>query len=129
MFSLAALTITDTNNNCEKPNLSSTTFRKEFPGLFRPDSAGPIEIVPHLYLGNKRDSADLNQLEKLTITHILNVTHDLPNEFEEMQKFKYLKLHVQDNWDGNLLDLFPQAFSFIGNYFYFSIDAFSSIDK
>jgi protein-tyrosine phosphatase len=80
--------------------------------MFRPDS-GPVEIIPKLYLGNQKDSSDLICLQQLNITHILNVTHNIPNLFENMDKFRYLTLPVEDNSDGNMMDLFPKAFDFI----------------
>ena len=113
MFSLSALKISDNNNNFDCENAKFGEMKKEA-CLYRPDSAGPVEIIPHLFLGNKKDSADRVILESHKITHILNVTHDLPNEYENERVFKYMKLPVQDDCDGNLFDLFPQAFNFIG---------------
>ena len=108
----------DNNNNSLKilsDKISDDLNRQNAKDLlFRPDSSGPIEIIPQLYLGNKTDSSVLELLRKANITHILNVTHDLPNCFEDMDGYEYLKLPVQDNWDGNVMDLFPKAFSFIG---------------
>ena len=92
-------------------------MRKE-PCRYRPESSGPIEIIPHLFLGNKKDSVDRKCLEDHKIRYVLNVTHDLPNEFENEKSFNYLKLPVEDNWEGNLISLFPQAFAFIGKLNY-----------
>ncbi|XP_057296741.1 dual specificity protein phosphatase 7-like [Hydractinia symbiolongicarpus] len=121
LFSLANLSIhsdipspmpfRDANNNV--PPKQQTVNAKDL--LFRPDSLGPIEIMPRLYLGNKKDSSVLNLLQTAGITHILNVTHDLPNVYESSSEFEYLQLPIQDNWDGNMMDLFPKAFSFIDN--------------
>ena len=104
---------TTTDNNNTRHNVKDL--------LFRPDSSGPIEIIPQLYLGNKTDSSVLELLQKAHITHILNVTHDLPNLFEDQDTFEYLKLPVQDNWDGNVMDLFPKAFSFIGKWYLYMV--------
>lgn len=105
--------ITDPNNNRLQPeNLMNV---KEL--LYRADTGGPVPIIPRLYLGNKSDASVLKRLKSADITHILNVTHDLPNLFEDDDHFTYLQLPVQDNWDGNLIDLFPSAFSFIEKAF------------
>lgn len=115
LYSLSALKISDGNNNSESNSiLPDYPQMKKEPCRYRPESAGPIEILPHLYLGNKKDSADRKCLETYHIRYVLNVTHDLPNEFEHEQDFSYMQLPVQDNWDGNLFSLFPQAFAFIG---------------
>ena len=123
LYSLSGLKISDGNNNSESNNiLPDYPQMKKEPCRYRPESAGPIEILPHLYLGNKKDSADRKCLENHHIRYVLNVTHDLPNEFEHEQDFSYMQLPVQDNWDGNLFSLFPQAFAFIGKtiqYFLF----------
>jgi len=127
IFSLSNMTITNPDplipspllDSSSDPNNNTQTTKKievihnAKDLLFRPDSSGPIEIIPHLYLGNKTDSSVLTLLQKADITHILNVTHDLPNVFEDSRSYEYLKLPVQDNWDGNVMDLFPKAYSFI----------------
>ncbi|XP_066922104.1 dual specificity protein phosphatase 6-like [Clytia hemisphaerica] len=79
--------------------------------LFRPDSSGPIEIVSNLFLGNKVDASSLDLLRKARITHILNVTPDLPNDFTE--QYQYLRLAVKDDWTGYLADHFAEAYDFI----------------
>lgn len=101
----------DSNNNSALLQLAKNPNAKDL--LFRPDSSGPIEIVPRLYLGNKVDSSSINLLRKARISHILNVTPDLPNAFEESKDFKYLRLAVQDNWGGDLVSHFSEAYEFI----------------
>eukprot|EP00794_Sanderia_malayensis_P006175 gene6175-6888_t len=116
MFTLSTLKISDGNNNMGSENHAMPKYSemKKEACLYRPDTAGPVEIIPHLFLGSKKDSSDKLSLENYKISHILNVTHDLPNEFEHERGFSYLQLPVEDNWDGNLFDLFPKAFDFIG---------------
>ncbi|XP_065674396.1 dual specificity protein phosphatase 6 [Hydra vulgaris] len=82
---------------------------------FKTESSGPIEILPQLFLGNKTDSSCIDLLRKFNITHILNVTHDLPNLFYESKEFEYLQIPIQDNSNGNVLDMFPIAYKFIEN--------------
>lgn len=130
MFSLANLTLTPEETipsplyettTTAGSNSSLLTLTAKQPNakdlLFRPDSSGPIEIIPNLYLGNKVDSSTLELLRNARISHILNVTPDLPNAFEkcsEGKKFDYLRLAVQDNWSGDLVCHFAEAFEFIG---------------
>lgn len=75
---------------------------------------GAVEILTNLYLGNARDASDLRELLDRNITHILNVTNDIPNKFENDPRFTYMNLRVQDNWQTNMVDHFQEAFKFIG---------------
>ncbi|EIE76741.1 hypothetical protein G6F57_000111 [Rhizopus arrhizus] len=43
---------------------------------------GPIEIIPHLYLGSEKNSNDLDGLRELSIQAILNVAAEVNNPFE-----------------------------------------------
>lgn len=124
MFCLANLNLSSVSDEIPSPlydqnNNTATTlqFPTKAPNakdlLFRPDSSGPIEIVSRLYLGNKTDSSTVQLLRKARISHVLNVTPDLPNAFEDTREFKYLRLPVQDNWGGDLVSHFPEAFDFI----------------
>ncbi|KAF8790537.1 dual specificity protein phosphatase 7-like [Argiope bruennichi] len=74
----------------------------------------PVEILPHLYLGNASDSCDWNSLEKYGIHYVLNVTPNLPNTFEKTgMGMKYMQIPIQDHWSQNLSSFFPQAIKFI----------------
>lgn len=125
MFCLANLSInTDMKEDIPSPmyDQNNNRFHEKLPNakdlLFRPDSSGPIEIVPRLYLGNKTDAGSVKLLRRARITHILNVTPDLPNAFEETKEFQYMRLPVQDNLGGDLCSHFPEAFDFIGKCCY-----------
>jgi len=74
----------------------------------------PVEVLPYLYLGNAKNSADINQLKKYGIKYILNVTPNVPNKFAEDDDFKYLQIPVADQLSQNLSAFFPQAIAFIG---------------
>jgi len=116
IFSLTNLSLTCTDETIPSPMLEVTipqvrTNVKDL--LFRPESSGPIEIIPNLYLGNKMDASSLELLRKARITHILNVTPDLPNEFEGDDSYQYLRLAVKDDWTGDLVSHFTHAFNFI----------------
>lgn len=119
LYSLSALKLSDNNNNNSFDiGLHGYPQMRKEPCRYRPESSGPIEIIPHLYLGNKKDASDRKCLESYQIRYVLNVTHDLPNQFEQEDGFSYLKLPVEDTWEGNLFSLFPQAFAFIGKFFH-----------
>lgn len=74
----------------------------------------PVQILPNLYLGCARDSANLESLAKLGIRYILNVTPNLPNLFEKNGDFHYKQIPISDHWSQNLSQFFPEAITFIG---------------
>lgn len=74
----------------------------------------PAQIKPYLFLGNSINSSDLDTLEKYNIKYILNVTPNLPNVFENDERFHYMKIPIDDHWSQNLFEHFPKAISFIG---------------
>ncbi|XP_004645204.1 dual specificity protein phosphatase 9 [Octodon degus] len=75
--------------------------------------AFPVQILPNLYLGTARDSANLESLAKLGIRYILNVTPNLPNLFEKNGDFHYKQIPISDHWSQNLSQFFPEAITFI----------------
>ncbi|CAB0033094.1 unnamed protein product [Trichogramma brassicae] len=77
------------------------------------DKDFPVEIVPHLYLGNAANSEDSEALTRHGIQYVLNVTPDLPNVFEDAGSIKYMKIPISDHWSANLASFFPQAIQFI----------------
>lgn len=78
--------------------------------------AFPVQILPYLYLGCAKDSANLDVLSKYNIKYILNVTPNLPNMFEHEGDFKYKQIPISDHWSQNLSQFFPEAISFIGEW-------------
>ena len=84
--------------------------------LDSPSSLVPVEVIPHLFLGNAKNSADLNVLKNCGITYILNVTPNVPNKYEEDPTFRYMKIPISDHLSQNLSRFFPQAIQFIGEY-------------
>ncbi|GAB6032282.1 Dual specificity protein phosphatase Mpk3 [Chamberlinius hualienensis] len=73
----------------------------------------PVEILPNLFLGNAKNSADMEALDKHKIRYILNVTSDLPNIFKHDPHIRYLQIPINDHWSQNLASFFPEAISFI----------------
>lgn len=84
--------------------------------LDSPTSHVPVEVIPNLYLGNAKNSADLDVLKNYGITYILNVTPNVPNKFEGDNTFKYMKIPISDHLSQNLSRFFPQAIAFIGKF-------------
>ncbi|XP_020296419.1 dual specificity protein phosphatase Mpk3 [Pseudomyrmex gracilis] len=77
------------------------------------DKDFPVEILPHLFLGNAANSEDREALARHRIQYILNVTPDLPNVFEGVGSIKYMQIPISDHWSQNLASFFPQAIQFI----------------
>ncbi|XP_016967182.1 dual specificity protein phosphatase Mpk3 [Drosophila biarmipes] len=74
----------------------------------------PVEIIPGLlFLGNATHSCDSNALQKYNIKYVLNVTPDLPNEFEKSGIIKYLQIPITDHYSQDLAMHFPDAIQFI----------------
>lgn len=92
------------------------TCDSESGDLDSPTGNVPVEVIPHLFLGNAKNSADLNVLKNFGITYILNVTPNVPNKFEEDSTFKYMKIPISDHLSQNLSRFFPEAISFIGKF-------------
>ena len=74
----------------------------------------PVEVLPFLYLGNARSSADLDVLYRNGIGYILNVTPDVPNSFAATDHFRYMQIPINDHWSQNMAAYFPDAIAFIG---------------
>ncbi|KAJ3601897.1 hypothetical protein NHX12_029658 [Muraenolepis orangiensis] len=56
--------------------------------------AFPVQILPYLYLGCAKDSANLDVLGKYDIKYILNVTPNLPNMFEHEDEARAKKCGI-----------------------------------
>ncbi len=71
----------------------------------------PTLIVPGIYLGDRRDAANINLLQKLCISHVLNCAKQLPNYHKH--DFVYCNLDVLDKLNANIEQYFPTAVAFI----------------
>jgi dual specificity MAP kinase phosphatase len=76
------------------------------------DTAVASEILPYLFIGNQRDAANKERLNKLGITHVLNVTSHLPLHFED-EGITYKRLPATDSGSQNLKQYFSEAINFI----------------
>ena len=69
------------------------------------------EVLPWLLLGRKEVSNKLQALLKLEVTHILNVSNDLPNCFPAL--FIYKRIPIKDNVEANIAEHFSTIVNFI----------------
>lgn len=72
-----------------------------------------IKIIFIFFAGNERDASNLQRLRELNITHILNITSNIPKYFEN-QGIKYKRLAASDSGCQNLKQYFEEAVQFIG---------------
>lgn len=99
---------------------------------FSPDieNAKLTTVLPFLYLGNERDAQDLDQMQRLNIGYILNVTTHLPLYLYDLGMFRYKRLPATDSNKQNLRQYFEEAFEFIGtinlSWFYRAIHCLKS---
>ncbi len=83
--------------------------------IFGKDKMFPSCIIPNeLYLGNSRNAADGDTLKSLGITHIVNVTVNVENYFEN-DGIKYLQFKIEDNPKEDICQYFNEAIEFIEN--------------
>ncbi|KAG8129885.1 hypothetical protein E2320_016496 [Naja naja] len=94
---LGGLSLSSDGSDAESEPLSSGM---ESEGASPPSF--PVQILPNLYLGCARDSANMDTLAKLGIHYILNVTPNLPNLFEKNGDFHYKQIPISDHWSQNL---------------------------
>ena len=70
----------------------------------------PSEVLPSfLFIGSHTDAANLAHLRHLRVTHIVNVTEDIPCHFP--QHFTYVHVPIADAPDSRLLALLPDLVS------------------
>ncbi|XP_038070795.1 dual specificity protein phosphatase 4-like [Patiria miniata] len=73
----------------------------------------PVQILPHLYLGNAFHAARRDLLEAHAITAVLNVSRCVPNYFLAEGAITYKSIPVDDDNEADLLSWFPEAIDFI----------------
>lgn len=96
--------------------LKNLTVRDIIADDVTPDNACefPVEILPFLFLGNAKNSSDIEVLHKHNIKYILNVTPNVPNVFENDGQITYMQIPISDHWSQNLSLHFPESIAFIG---------------
>jgi dual specificity MAP kinase phosphatase len=76
------------------------------------EQAGPVEILPYLYLGSEYHASCKPMLKSLGITALLNVSHTCPNHF--VDSFIYKAIPVEDSKSEDISIWFNEAIDFIG---------------
>lgn len=72
----------------------------------------PVEILPHLLLGNEHHSSSRELLHRLGVTALINVSTTCSNHFQA--DFRYLNIPVRDSASDDLGAWFSSANEFIG---------------
>ena len=60
----------------------------------QPDRGGITPILPHLFLGASGDAQNLLEMQAVGITHVLNMTAEVPNFFEGSPGLVYTRISV-----------------------------------
>ena len=63
------------------------------------------KILENLYLGDATAANHIELLRKIGITHIINITGDVPNSFPQM--CQYMQIHLPDLNHSDLKSHFP----------------------
>jgi protein-tyrosine phosphatase len=73
------------------------------------------QIYPNLFLTSAKGASNLKKLKKLGITHILVAANfeDSLIKINYFDAFKYKTIKAEDDSDQNILDFFPDVFSWI----------------
>jgi protein-tyrosine phosphatase len=69
------------------------------------------EIIPRLYLSGDDAACNRDILESKNITHVLNLTTNVPNKFEP--NIKYMKYVIYDLPNQDVVNMFNESFKFI----------------
>jgi len=105
-----------------KEKQENTKMKKEFTRLPSVDESKachtpeydhgvPVNIADHLYLGSAAHASQLELLERLGITALLNVSPNCPNYWPD--KFEYQTIPVEDNSTADIKAHFKAAIEFI----------------
>ncbi|OCT79439.1 dual specificity protein phosphatase 10 [Xenopus laevis] len=77
------------------------------------ENAELTPILPFLFLGNEHDAQDLEKMQRLNISYIVNVTTHIPLYHYDKGIFNYKRLPATDSNKQNLRQYFEEAFEFI----------------
>ena len=72
-------------------------------------------VIPRLYISDDIAARNKNILTQHKITHILNLTTNIPNKFEP--EINYKKIVIFDFESQNIYEYFDESFEFIENAF------------
>ncbi|ESO85048.1 hypothetical protein LOTGIDRAFT_54372, partial [Lottia gigantea] len=71
----------------------------------------PVEIFPHIFLGDSGHASQKDILDKLNIKGVLNVSSQCANHFPN--DYEYMTIRVSDNSTADLSSWFEPSFNFI----------------
>jgi len=69
------------------------------------------QIIPRLFISDDIAARDKSLLLKNKITHVLNITVNIPNKYEN--EFVYMKLNIFDFENQNISQYFEEVYEFI----------------
>ena len=69
----------------------------------------PTKILPNLYLGSAFNAYDYENLKKLNINVIINVTKEIDNFYQPNLKFTYYKYPINDNNEEDITDILKES--------------------
>jgi protein-tyrosine phosphatase len=103
----------DDEKDLNSSNSSSSVYWSRFNGYIvdlLPDYSID-EIIPRLYLSGDDVALSRAILYDKMITHILNLTTNIPNKFEP--DIVYMQIRIYDLTDQDIMGYFEQTFNFI----------------
>jgi protein-tyrosine phosphatase len=107
--------IRDDEKDVDPTNSCSSVYWSRFNGYIvdlLPDFSID-EIIPRLFLGGDDVALSRDILDDKMITHILNLTTNVPNKFEPDIIYKQIKIY--DLLDQEIIEYFEQTFKFIND--------------
>lgn len=96
------------------PTTDSEHILRGGSGICPSEGIPMTQILPHLYVGNEVDAANIDALRLHGISHVLNVTNSVPCFHEGESAMRYMRIPVRDNGLINLRTHFQAALEFIG---------------
>lgn len=71
--------------------------------------SSPTKILPNLYLGSAFNAYDYDDLKKLNINVILNITKEIDNFYQDNLKFTYYKYPINDNNEEDITNILVES--------------------
>lgn len=71
----------------------------------------PTHIIDNIYLGNALNASNYKVLEEYNIKHIVNVTREIPNYFED--DINYLTIKIADTQDSSIINYIDEFITFM----------------
>jgi len=106
-------TVVNDGEEPPSPTTDSEHILRGGSGICPSEGIPMTQILPHLYVGNEVDAANLDALRLHGISHILNVTNSVPCFHEGESAMRYMRIPVRDNGLINLRMHFQSALDFI----------------